>query len=76
MGKTIKRGSRNTFRGRGGRPRNRHDLRVSSDLREPVDIKKLGRALVALAQADAERQAMAEHRRSNRSKREPSHDDE
>lgn len=58
MGKSIRRGSRRPKSN--GRPRNRHDIRVSSDRRTPIDLRKLGRALAALAEAEAERQAMAE----------------
>lgn len=38
-------------------------LRIRSIRRDPVDIPKLGRALIELAQAQAEKEAEAEHQR-------------
>lgn len=45
--------------------RERH-IRIRSVRRQPVDIKKLGRALIDLAQAQAEADAQAEHERRRR----------
>ncbi|WP_082376149.1 hypothetical protein [Nocardiopsis sp. NRRL B-16309] len=43
--------------------RQKHEQRfvVRGERRDPPDMRKLGRALLSLAQAEAERQAQAEH---------------
>lgn len=55
-------------------PKNRQERRlvVRGIRRDPPDIRKIGRALLALAQAEAERQAQAEHRAADQ---EPSRPD-
>lgn len=52
--------------------RERHFV-VRGVRRDPPDIRKLGRALLSLAQAEAERQAQAEHDSRSSAAQDPTH---
>lgn len=46
-------------------------IRVRGIQRKQVDVKKLGKAVIALAVAQAEKEAQAEHRQAKQSKEQP-----
>ncbi|HEY3684246.1 MAG TPA: hypothetical protein VGL93_14515 [Streptosporangiaceae bacterium] len=43
------------------RRREERRFRVRGERRDPPDLRKLGKALISLAQAEAEKEAQAEH---------------